>query len=134
MKRCRKSTQALFSSKEECKRLTLELLVVKASQGNYEAQGNYERLESRFAAYMKNREDVDTMLDKTNRIMMHLDYTTKEQKIKIQELESQLAFANGDLVRWHPQVATARVVRDRTFRYGYGVGMAHLRAHLLANP
>lgn len=69
-----------------------------------------------------------------NQSLLHLDTKAKEQGMRLSELELELVASRGELECLSPQLATARVVRDWAFGYGYRAGVAHLQSHQLAHP
>lgn len=52
----------------------------------------------------------------------------------VDELETELTITRGEVVCLQPQLAFAVGVRDRASGYGYGAGLTHLKAYLLAYP
>lgn len=133
----------MASSEEKCEKLARESLQTKTSfsveRNEKDTQlsmlkGKCDYWQKRFAAYQKEGETLDAKLETTLNFVTKLTAQVAEQKKELEGLESQLTSANAELICLHPQLAAAKAIRDRAFGYGYGAGVAHQRAHLLANP
>lgn len=97
-------------------------------------KGSYKELRERFDTYKQNCEALNTQQYKQNQTLINLDKKVREHKVRLDELEVELANSRNEVVRLQPQLVSTVGVRDRAFGYGYGARLAHLKTYLLAHP